>query len=96
MLLHPPPGLDRHRSPPEKLLSTVSTHTLVALLRPACLGGGHLLVLLVLPLRRPFSGGWPLLFLRRGLLAGFLLVLVFLVLPLHQGKTADIFIPKKV
>ncbi len=28
----------------------------------------------MLPLRRPFPGGWPLLFLRRGLLAGFLLV----------------------
>jgi hypothetical protein len=28
----------------------------------------------VLPLRRPFLGGWLLLFLRRGLIAGFLLV----------------------
>jgi hypothetical protein len=41
----------------------VSTHTLVAP-RPACLGGGHLLVLLVLLLRRPFPGGWLLLFLQ--------------------------------
>jgi hypothetical protein len=57
-----------------KLLITVNTHTLVAPLRPSCLGGWRLLVLLVLPLRRPFLGGGLLLFLRRGLIAGFLLV----------------------
>ena len=34
----------------------VSAHTLVAPLRPACLGGGPLFVLLVLLLRRPFPG----------------------------------------
>jgi hypothetical protein len=47
---------------------TASTPTLVAPLRPACLGGRRLLVLLVLPLRLPFHCVWLLLVLRRGLI----------------------------
>jgi hypothetical protein len=47
-----------------KPFMAVSAHTLVAPLRPACLGGGHLFVLLVLLLRRPFPGVLLLLILR--------------------------------
>ena len=66
---------------------TVSAHTLVAPLRPACLGGGHLL-------RRPFPGVLLLLFLRRGLIAGVLLVR--LVLRCEELRTTDpIHIPPR-
>ena len=81
----------------------VSAHTLVAPLRPACLGGGHLFVLLVLLLRRPFPGVLLLLILRRGLIADVLLVRLVLrceelrtTAPIHIPPRPDLPIPNYV